>query len=164
METQVQPSTFSILINVGIQVVNILLVLVIFVWAFGKPLVKELKERDSLIRKLKAADEVYYQKIQEAEIKAKDIIAQGMMEKEHIITEWEALALKKQVEIIDEANRKHEKIISDAQNTTKTLEEQLEKNFVASVKKTSNSVVKRLLQSDKKLQEDYLDKIVKDFL
>jgi len=74
------------------------------------------------------------------------------------------LALKKQIEIIEEANKKHKKIIADAQNTTKTLEEQLEKNFVESVKKTSSSVVKKLLQSDKKLQEDYLDKIVKDFL
>jgi len=87
MEHQVQPSTFTILINVGIQVVNILLVFVIFAWAFGKPLVKNLQERDGLIKKLKAADEVYHQKIQEAEVKAGDIIAQGMARKEQIITE-----------------------------------------------------------------------------
>lgn len=161
---QVQPSTFTVLLNVGIQVLNIVLVLVIFVWAFGKPLVKSLQEREVLISKLKAADEVYHEKIQEAQVQVEDIIAKGMIRKEQIITEGESLALKKQVEIINEANKKHEKIVADAQTSAKTLEDQLEKNFVETVKKTSTSVVKKLLNSDKNLQQDYLDKVVQEFM
>jgi vacuolar-type H+-ATPase subunit H len=70
--------------------------------------------------------------------------------------------LKKQVEIIQEANKKADKILNDANNSAKVLSTELEKNFIESVKKTSKVVVKKLLQKDMDLQKTYLEEIVKE--
>jgi L-cysteine desulfidase len=83
-----------------------------------------------------------------------------MKQQEKILTEGESLALKQQVEIVNEANHKADKIILEAKHTVKVLEQELEKNFVESVKNTSKSVVKKLLQKDIELQNNYLEEIV----
>jgi vacuolar-type H+-ATPase subunit H len=70
------------------------------------------------------------------------------------------LALKQQVEIINDANHKADKIVLEAKNTANILEQELEKNFIESVKNTSKTVIKKLLQKDIALQNDYLQEIL----
>lgn len=48
----------------------------------------------------------------------------------------------------------------EAQNTATILEQELEKNFIESVKNTSKTVIKKLLQKDIALQNNYLEEIV----
>lgn len=142
------------------QVINFGIMFFIFSKFAARPLSSQIEKRRKLIEKIKKADELYKEKIDEAEQTAQDMILQSMRQKEKIIVEWESIALKQQVEIVQEANYKAEKIILAAKNTVKTMEHELEKNFIESVKKTSKSVVKKLLQRDIELQNQYLEEIV----
>lgn len=142
------------------QVINFGIMFFIFSKFAARPLSSQIEERRKLIEKIKKADELYKQKIDEAEQTAQDMILQSMKQKEKIIIEWESIALKQQVEIVQEANYKAEKILLAAKNTVKTMENELEKNFIESVKNTSKSVVKKLLQRDIELQNQYLEEIV----
>jgi len=68
----------------------------------ARPLSNQIEDRRKLIAKIKKADELYKEKIDEATNKAHDIIQEASLQKEKIITEAETLALKQQVEIINE--------------------------------------------------------------
>lgn len=126
----------------------------------AKPLSNQIEERRKLIAKIKKADELYKSKIEEAEGKAHTIIQDAMGQKDKILVEGETLALKQQVQIVNEANHKADKIIVEANHTAEVLEKELEKNFIESVKNTSKSVVKKLLQKDIELQNNYLEELV----
>lgn len=127
----------------------------------AKPLSNQIEERRKLIAKIKKADELYNQKINEAEDKAQSIIHEASQQKDKIITEGETLALKQQVEIVNEANHTAEKIVLEGKYATKVMEQELEKKFVDAVKTTSKSVVKKLLQKDIELQREYIEELVK---
>jgi len=142
------------------QVINFGIMFFIFSKFAARPLSTQIEARRKLIEKIKKADELYKQKIDEAEQKAQDTITEAMRQKEKIITEWESLALKQQVEIINDANHKADKIVLEAKNTANILEQELEKNFIESVKNTSKTVIKKLLQKDIALQNDYLQEIL----
>jgi F-type H+-transporting ATPase subunit b len=142
------------------QVINFGIMFFIFSKFAARPLSTQIEARRQLIEKIKKADELYKQKIDEAEQKAQDTITEAMRQKEKIITEWESLALKQQVEIINDANHKADKIVLEAKNTANILEQELEKNFIESVKNTSKTVIKKLLQKDIALQNDYLQEIL----
>ncbi len=133
----------------------------IFAKFAARPLSNQIEERRKLIEKIKKADELYKQKIDEAEDKAHSIIQDATQQKNKIITEGETLALKQQVEIINEANHNADKIILEAKYTTKVMEQELEKKFIDAVKTTSKSVVKKLLQKDIDLQQQYVEELVK---
>jgi len=142
------------------QIINFGIMFFIFSKFAARPLSNQIEERRKLISKIKKADELYKEKISEAEWKANNLIQDAMHQKDKIIVEWETLALKQQIQIVNEANHKADKIILEAKYTAKILEQELEKNFVESVKNTSKSVVKKLLQKDIELQNNYLEEIV----
>ena len=146
------------------QMINFGIMIFIFSKFLAKPIAKTIEERRSLIEKIKKADELYKEKIEEADQKAEAMIMEWVKKRELIISEWETLALKKQIEIINEANEKSKKIQLDAKSSIEVLEANLEKVFIDSVKKTSQSVVKKLLQKDLTLQKEYLDEIIKNSL
>lgn len=142
------------------QIINFSIMFFLFSKFAARPLSNQIEERRKLISKIKKADELYKSKIEEAEGKAHTIIQDAMGQKDKILTEGETLALKQQVQIVNEANHKADKIVLEAKYTAKVLEQELEKNFVESVKNTSKSVVKKLLQKDIELQNSYLEEIV----
>lgn len=146
--------------SLAAQIINFSIMFFIFAKFAAKPISKQIENRRNLIEKIKRADELYKEKIQEAEEKAQHIIFEWTQKRESIIIEWESLALKKQIEIINEANEKAKKINTEAQNAANVLQLNLEKVFIDSVKKTSKAVVKKLLQKDIELQKEYLDEIV----
>lgn len=144
------------------QIINFGIMFFLFSRFVAKPISKQIEDRRILINKIKKADELYKEKIEEAEKKAEWIISDGLTKKESIITEGETLALKKQIEIIEDAKKKADKIVTDANNSVTVLSAELEKNFIDSVKNTSKVVVKKLLQKDLDLQKTYLDEIIKE--
>ncbi len=143
------------------QLINFGVIFFLFSRFAARPLSNQIEKRRKLIAKIKKADELYKEKIDEAENKAHDIIQGATQQKNKIITEGETLALKQQVEIVNEANHHAEKIILEAKYTTKVMEQELEKKFVDAVKTTSKSVVKKLLQKDIDLQHTYIEELVK---
>jgi len=143
------------------QIINFGIMFLIFAKFAARPLSNQIEERRKLIAKIKKADELYKQKIDEADTKAHGIIQEAKQQKDKIITEWETLALKQQVQIINEANHNADKILLEAKYTTKVMEQELENTFVDAVKTTSKSVIKKLLQKDISLQQEYIEELVK---
>lgn len=144
------------------QVINFAIMFVLFSKFAAKPLAEAIENRRSLIKKLEHADEAYAQKIKEAEIKAEELLAEWKTAKEAIVAEAATIATKKQKEIISEGEHKAQQIVDDAEKRAATLQSDLEKNFEEWLKKTSISLVKKLLQTDKALESQYLDSIIKD--
>lgn len=98
------------------QIINFGIMFFLFSKFAAKPLSSAIEERRTLLKKLKHADEVYNQKIQEAEAKAEEIITEGNTTKESMINDATAIANKKQKEILAEAEAKAEKIIQDGES------------------------------------------------
>lgn len=143
------------------QIINFGIMFFIFAKFAARPLSHQIEDRRKLIAKIKKADELYKEKIDEAENKAQSIIHDATQQKEKILSEGETLALKQQVEIINEANHHADKIILEAKYASKIMEQELEKKFIGAVKTTSKSVVKKLLQKDIDLQQTYVEELVK---
>jgi F0F1-type ATP synthase membrane subunit b/b' len=69
------------------QIINFGIMFFIFSKFAARPLSHQIEERRLLIDKIKKADELYKQKIDEAEQKAQYTINESMKQKEKIITE-----------------------------------------------------------------------------
>lgn len=69
------------------QVINFGIMFFIFSKFAARPLSTQIEARRKLIEKIKKADELYKQKIDEAEAKAQDTITEAMRQKEKIIIE-----------------------------------------------------------------------------
>ncbi|HRX63896.1 MAG TPA: ATP synthase F0 subunit B [Candidatus Absconditabacterales bacterium] len=144
------------------QIINFLILFFLFKKFLTKPISKVIYERRSLIKKLENADKAYEEKIEIARMEAKEIVQDGIDRKDRLVAEAGILANNKKDEILKDAKMQADKILSDAENKAKSLENELEKNFIDGVKKTSLLVVKKLLQKDKDIKKEYLNEAVKE--
>ncbi len=142
------------------QIINFGILFFLFSKFLTKPITNMVEKRRELIKKLEQAELSYSEKINEAEEEKKTIINDAMIEKEKIIMEAWMLASKRKEEILDEAKNKANLLIEDAEVKSKHLWDELEKNFISSVKKTSKMVVNKLFNKDIELKEKYLDEIL----
>lgn len=146
-----------------IQILHIVILFWIFKKIIGDSLANALMERKWLMHKLEHAEEVFKQRIKEAEEEAEKIRQEALANKISIIAEAGIVAAKKQEQILDDASRKAEDLLNDAEKRAKALGDDLEKNFVDGVKKTAITVVKKLINNSKELENAYLESIVKEF-
>lgn len=144
------------------QIINFWILFFLFRKFLTKPISKVILERRALIKKLENADNAYDEKLEIAKIEARDIVQEGMERKERILTEAGLLADKRKEEIIAEAKIQSDKILNDAESKSKSLEAELEQNFVDWIKKTSLLVVKKLIKKDSSLKKEYLDEAIKE--
>lgn len=144
------------------QIINFLILFFLFKKFLTKPISNIIQDRRVLIKKLENADKAYEDKIQKAEQEAKGIVQDWMKRKESLIIEAWVLAEKKREDIINEARTQSEKILTSAKTKAEMLESDLERNFTDWVKRTSLLVVKKLLQKDKNLKDDYLDSAIQE--
>lgn len=146
-----------------VQIIHIAILFWIFKKIIGDSLANALTERKDLMKKLEHAEDVFKQRIKDAEEEAEKIIQEGLNKKVSIIAEAGAVATKRQQEILDEASRKAESVLHDAEKRAQALSDDLEKNFTDGLKKTAVSVVKKLIWGNKELENAYLDSVVKEF-
>jgi len=147
---------------VAAQIINFWILFFLFRKFLTKPISDVIIERRALIKKLENADKAYDEKLEIAKLEARDIVQEWMDRKETLLTEAWILADKKKEEIIADAKVQSKKIMSNAESKAKTLEAELERNFSDGVKKTASLVVKKLINKDKKLQQEYLDEAIKE--
>jgi F0F1-type ATP synthase membrane subunit b/b' len=145
------------------QIINLLILFVIFKFAIGKKLQKGIEKRRALIKKLEHADEAYAEKIAQASKEAEKIIQEGLAKKDELIAEGGALATKIQKDASDSAQSKARKIIEDAEIKAKILEDEMSKSFSSGVKQVAALVVKKLIGDQPDIQSKYVDAIVSDF-
>ncbi len=152
----------TIIFNVWFQIINLIIFFVIFRFMFWGKISKSLKERKEMISKLKNADEEYENLLAKAQSEKTAIIDEALDHKKSIITEAKILAEKEKTKIIDWANKKAEDIISSAQMQSNEMQKSLEANFERWVKETVKIVVKKIIDENSNLQDQYLDNLVKN--
>lgn len=146
-----------------VQIIHIAILFWIFKKIIGDSLANALTERKDLMKKLEHAEDVFKQRIKDADEEAERIIQESLDKRVSIIAEAGAVANKRQQEILDEASRKAESVLHDAEKRAKALSDDLEKNFADGVKKTAVAVVKKLVHGNKELESAYLDSVVSEF-
>lgn len=160
MEEQLSAST--VLLNVGIQILNLIIFFLLFKFLLGDKVAKELEERELLLKKIKNAESEYNDIIQQAEVQKDGILADALEKQKSILKEWELLNKKLNQEILDDSQRKADEIIKHAATETKRVQDELTKNWESAVKSTTKLVVQKLLKEKKDLQDDYLTTLIDD--
>lgn len=146
------------------QIINFLILFFLFKKFLTKPIANIIEDRRNLIKKLENADKAYEEKLESAQLQAKEIVQEWMGRKEKLILEAWILADKKRDEILSDAKIQSEKLLHTAGEKAKILESELEKSFVEWVKKTSLLVVKKLINNNKELKDSYLDEAMKQVI
>lgn len=160
MEEQLSATT--VLLNVGIQILNLVIFFLLFKFLLGDKVAKGLEDREYLLKKIKNAESEYNDIIQKAESQKNDIIADALNKQKTILKEWELLNKKFNQEILEDAKRKADDIINSASIETKRIQNELTDNRELAVKTTAKSVVKKLLWNKKELQDEYLKTLIED--
>lgn len=144
------------------QIINFWIMFWLFNKFAAKPLSNAIEDRKKLIDKLKKADEAYEEKLEIAKIESREIVQEGMERKNQLIAEGWMLWDQKRVSILNDAKYKADKILEAAEAKTKILEAEVEKNLSDWIKRVSLLVVKKLINKDPKLQQDYLANAIEE--
>lgn len=155
------PSWSTILMNIGVQALNLLIFFSIFYFGFAKKIVDSLSERKSLIAKLQHADEEYKTIVSSAESAAKEIIWEANTMKKAIVEEANMLAKQKADALMQEAELKAWNMLKTTEIQIKGLEQDLKDNYETMVKTTAGSYLKKIFDKEPDMQTAYLEKVIK---
>ncbi len=153
------PSLNTILLNVGVQALNLILFFLLFKYLLGDKIIQALQERTTLVKKLQHADQEYQTIVANAQASAHEIIQDAQGTKKLLIDEATQLAQQKADALLDEATNKAKSIISTAQVQTANLESDLKSNYEIMVKTTAWKFVQKIFDHDSDLQKAYLEKV-----
>lgn len=145
-----------------VQIVNVLILFFMFKKLFGQTLVDEIKKRKSLTKKLQSAEIEYETLLAKAHQEKDAIIAEALTHKQNVLQEALSLAEEARKQAIAKADAQASEIIEKAQRETTAAKEELLAHYEAWVKKTTMQVVEKIFHDDKKLQETYVDMLVKE--
>lgn len=149
-------STSTVILNVVIQIVNIVVFFFLFIKLVGKSITNALVIRIEKEKKLAHAEEAYNTRIDEAKKISDIIIQEAHSHKVTIERESEIIAKQKRDEILQEAARKADVIIDNANKQAKLLHAQMENKFVDAVKSSVHLVVDKLFEN-KDVHSTYVD-------
>lgn len=145
-----------------VQIINVLILFFMFKKLFGQTLVDEIKKRKSLTKKLQSAEVEYEALLAKAHQEKDTIIAEALKHKQNVLQEAMSLAEEARKQAIAKADAQAAEIIEKAQRDTTVAKEELLAHYEAWVKKTTMQVVEKIFHDDKKLQETYVDMLVKE--
>ncbi|MDP2670593.1 MAG: hypothetical protein Q8O99_06935 [bacterium] len=155
-------TTQDILLNVGIQVVNLGLFFFIFIKFFGKRLSEQVMQRKELLQKAEQADVLYEAKMQQAKMDVQQLLAEANKHKQQVIDQATQLAQIKQNAILEKAAVKSQEMQQQVEQRAKLLEQEMESQFVSSVKHTATLVVQKLFKKVPQFEQQYVDELVQE--
>ena len=155
-------STSSVILNIAIQIANIVLFFFLFIKLVGKPITTALVQRIEKEKKLAHAEEAYNIRIDEAKKVSDSIIQEAHFHKVTIERESEIIAKQKRDEILQDADRRAEVIVDNANKQAKLLRSQMEYRFSQAVKSSVHLIVDKLFE-DKEIHKTYVDWLVEEF-
>lgn len=155
-------STWTVILNVGIQILNIALFFFLFIKLVGKPITNALVERIEKEKKLANAEQAYNTRIDEARKISDNIIQDAHSHKVTIERESEIIAKQKRDEILQDASRKAEVIIDNANKQAKLLRAQMENKFTDAVKSSVHLIVDKLFEKTD-IHKTYVDWLIDEF-
>lgn len=131
---------------------------------FGKTLVEEIQQRKALTKKLQSAETEYQAMIAKAEQEREWIIAEALTHKQHVIQEAVLVAEEAKRQTIAKAEAAAQEIIAKAQRDTSAAKAELLSHYETGVKKTALQVVQKIFHDNTKLQESYVDMLIKEVI
>jgi vacuolar-type H+-ATPase subunit E/Vma4 len=90
------------------------------------------------------------------------MISEVIEKQKIIVKEHELVVDKHKKEILDDAHKKAEDILKNAESQAHKIKKELEDNREDSVKYASKIVVKKMIGSDENLKNEYLTALVKE--
>jgi vacuolar-type H+-ATPase subunit H len=135
----------TILLNVLIQVANLVVFFLVFKYLLGDKITSSLLEREHLINKLKNAEHEYNKIIDDAKVKGDTMISEVIEKQKVIVKEHELVVDKHKKDILDDAHKKAEDILKNAEFQAHKMHKELEDNWEDSVKQASKIVVKKMI-------------------
>lgn len=154
------PTWSTVLMNIGVQALNLLIFFCIFYFGFAKKISDGLQERKDLMAKLQYADDEYKTIVWNAEKAAKEIIWEANLNKRSLLDDAALLAKQKSDSILAEANNKAESVVQTAEVQAKMLESDLRSNYETMIKTTAWSYLKKIFDKEPAMQEAYMEKVV----
>ncbi len=142
------------------QIIWLLILFFAFKFLVWDKLQKAIEDRRNLMTKLEDADREYNRIIEEAKSKADQIFKEAEELKKSLIAEWHKLAEKKQQEILQKAQQEADIILENAKARAEKLWKDLEKEFENSVKTIANKVLKKIINQDKEIKEEYIRQVI----
>ena len=155
-------SNWWVLLNIIVQIINLVVFFLIFRKLFASKIVEAFQQREVLLAKIKNAEAEYQQILSDAHSQARDIIEDAVNHKKLIITEAEDVANQEKLTIIWNANKKADEIIKNANLESNRLKAELEENWITWVKNTAKLIVKKLIQSNPQIQDQYIDVLINE--
>ncbi|PJA49050.1 MAG: hypothetical protein CO170_00685 [candidate division SR1 bacterium CG_4_9_14_3_um_filter_40_9] len=155
-------STTTVVINVLVQILNLAIFFFAFKYFLGDTITSALEEREHLMKKLKGAEHEYNKIIEDAKIKGDSMISEVVEKQKIIVKEHELVVDKHKKEILDDAHRKAEEIVKNAESQAHQIKKELEDNREDSVRQASKIVVKKMIGSDENLKNEYLTSLVRE--
>lgn len=144
------------------QLINFWILFWLYKKFLAKPMIEAIEEKRSLTKKLENADQEYHNMLEKAEKESQKIIQEAVNKKNSIIADAGAVAENQQKEILEKAHKKAEDMIIKAKQDAQKIEWELNASFEQWVKKTTELVVKKLLNSDKSLQQEYVNNLIQE--
>lgn len=155
-------STTTVVINVLVQIVNLAIFFFAFKYFLWDKVTSALQEREHLMKKLKNAEQEYNKIIEDAKTKWDGMISDVLEKQKALTREHELVVDKHKKDVLDDAHKKAEDILKNAESQVHKIKKELEDNRETSVKQASKIVVKKMIWSDDQLKEAYLSSLVKE--
>lgn len=144
------------------QILNILVVIVLFKKFVGDSIVREVANKKALIAKLEKADETYDAMIANAEKESEEILQKARKHKQKIVAEAQQSAEKVREEMMQAATEKAQQTIKEAERKASQMQKDLASDFEKAVKTVAKSAINKILSDKKELQDEYLTNIIKE--
>jgi F0F1-type ATP synthase membrane subunit b/b' len=145
-----------------VQIINIGLLLFLFKKLFGDAIVAEIKNRKELMSKITNADGEYKKIIDTAEEEKMKLIEEGKAHKAHLLQEAKKVAAETEQSLKAKAHEEAQSILSAAELKAQSYKKEIDIEFIGAVKQTAKSVVKKLINTDKEIQSQYLDQLISE--
>ena len=145
-----------------VQIINIALLLFLFKKLFGDAIVTEIKNRKELMSKISNADDEYKKIIDTAHEEKMKLIEEGKIHKAHLLQEAKTIAAQTEQSLKAKANDEAQAILVAAEKKAQSYKTQIDNDFIHAVKETAKTVVKKLINTDKEIQSQYLDQLVSE--
>ncbi len=144
------------------QIINFLIIFFLFKKFLWDKIITLVEERRLLIKRLKKADQEYQNIINSAKEEADTLLQDTQKKKEQLLSKAKKSAEEAKLDILSLAQKEASQITKNAEQKAEHLQKEIYKERESSVKSTTKLVVTKLLQKETKLQEAYLDTLIKE--
>jgi len=152
-------TTSTMLLNAGIQLVNLIIFFAIFYYFLAGPVVEAVEKRKKVLEQFKNADEILQKKLKEAEEQKAKLIEEGVQHKNKLIQQAKQEAEQIKTSILEQAEREKQAILEKAKVEIQTEKEELEREWEKSVKQAVLAIYQKLVGEEDEFVKKYIENV-----